>query len=225
MPRTMNENNTGNTTTTTPKTDSTDKEVTNKPVEKADINNEYLILVNKEHALPENYVPNDLVEPKVPFSFKGKDPKRQMRNEAANALEQLFEAADNDEIELYAQSGYRSYERQKAIFTYNANRKGQAVANQTSAIPGQSEHQTGLAMDVTSKEVNFDLIQGFAESEAGEWLAWVAPKYGYIIRFPKGKERITGYQYEPWHLRYVGKEVAGEITKRGITLEEYLEEQ
>jgi len=189
------------------------------------VKNEYLILVNKHHTIPANYIPNDLIEPNVPFSFQGKDPKRQMRQVAAHALEQLFKVANENKIELYAQSGYRSFERQKAIFAYNANKKGKSVANQTSAIPGQSEHQTGLAMDVTSKEVHFDLIEGFAQTKEGEWLTKEAPKYGFIIRFPKGKEQITGYQYEPWHLRYVGREIAEEITDKGITLEEYLGEQ
>lgn len=184
-----------------------------------------LVLVNKRRSLPPDYVPPDLVVPNVPFPFKEDDPKKQMRAEAARALEQLFAAAKEAGLELYAQSGYRSYERQRAIFAFNAARKGEEVANMTSAYPGQSEHQTGLAMDVTSPKVGYDLIEEFGETPEGKWLAEHAARYGFIIRYPKGKEHITGYSYEPWHLRYVGVEHAQHIMANNLTLEEYLGQQ
>ncbi len=106
----------------------------------------------------------------------------------------------------------------------SAQRVGKEVANKTVAYPGQSEHQTGLAMDVSSHKMGFKLHQSFGETIEGIWLANNAPKFGFIIRYPKGKEHITGYKYEPWHLRYVGVQVAEEIAQKGITLEEYLSE-
>lgn len=125
-------------------------------------------------------------------------------------------------IELAAVSGFRSYERQAAIFANAVQRKGEVEANRVSARPGQSEHQTGLAMDVSSASVGYALVEAFGETVEGKWLAQNAPKYGFIIRYPKGKEHITGYRYEPWHLRYVGVEHAMKISQRGLTLEEYL---
>ncbi|MBO8162802.1 MAG: M15 family metallopeptidase [Brevibacillus sp.] len=184
-----------------------------------------MVVVNKHRELPPDYVPNDLVQPNIPFSFKGDDPKKLMRREAALALEQLFAQAAAENIQLAGVSGYRSYERQKAIFTWNAQQQGAEEANRTSAVPGQSEHQTGLAMDVSSPSVGYALVERFGETTEGKWLAENAPKYGFIIRYPKGKEHITGYSYEPWHLRYVGKEAAQEITAKGLTLEEYIEQK
>ncbi|MFC5405561.1 M15 family metallopeptidase [Cohnella soli] len=182
------------------------------------------VLANKKRNLPSDYVPPDLVVPDVPFSFSGDSPKKKMRKAAADALESLFQAAKDDGIELKAVSGYRSYATQKAIFTANAEKKGEDVANKTSARPGQSEHQTGLAMDISSASVGYALEETFAKTKEGKWLAAHAADHGFIIRFLKGKEKITGYSYEPWHVRYVGRDVAKEIARQKITLEEYMDE-
>ncbi len=99
---------------------------------------------------------------------------------------------------------------------------GEAEANTFSARPGQSEHQTGLCTDVSSPSVNYQLTTDYADTEEGRWLAEHCHEYGFIIRFPLGKEEITGYQYEPWHIRYVGTEAAAYIHQEQITLEEYL---
>ncbi|WP_010651848.1 D-alanyl-D-alanine carboxypeptidase family protein [Oceanobacillus massiliensis] len=181
-----------------------------------------IALINKEHALPADYIPEDLVIPDVPFPFAEDLPKKQMREAAAKSLEQLFNKADEAGLELYAQSGYRSYERQDAIFASNVLKHGEEEANTFSARPGESEHQSGLTMDITSPNVNFDLITEFGETEEGKWIQENAAEFGFIIRFPEGKEEITKYQYEPWHLRFVGKKAAKEIMSQGITLEEYL---
>lgn len=183
---------------------------------------EYLKLVNKQNKLPANYVPYDLVVPNVPFPFTEYHPKKLMRRDAAAALEDLFRKAKQDQINLYATSGYRSYQRQEEIFNSNVRKHGFEAANQFSARPGESEHQTGLAMDVTSPTVNFQLTQYFGQTREGRWLKENAPQFGFIIRYPKGKEYITGYQYEPWHLRYVGRPSASEVAVRNITLEEFL---
>lgn len=185
--------------------------------------NSILVLVNKERPLPAGYEPTDLVEPDVPFSFAEKHEKRLMRREAARALEELFAASQKEGLSLYAVSGYRSYERQKAIFAYNASRYGEEQANQFSARPGESEHQTGLAMDVSSPAVQFDLVEEFGQTPEGRWLAEHAAQFGFIIRYPEDKTHITRYQYEPWHLRYVGKEAAQEMAARNLTLEEYVQ--
>ncbi|WP_152656096.1 D-alanyl-D-alanine carboxypeptidase family protein [Oceanobacillus sp. CFH 90083] len=184
-----------------------------------------LALINKSFALPDDYIPEDLIVPDVPFPFTEDLPQKYMRENAAHALEELFAAAEEAELEMFAQSGYRSYDRQVDIFTANAAQHGEDHANTYSARPGESEHQTGLAMDITSAEVNLTLVTEFGETEEGKWLAENAPKYGFIIRFPEGKEDITGYQYEPWHVRYVGEKTAKYITEQNITLEEYYEEQ
>ncbi|GAA0604260.1 hypothetical protein GCM10009001_21800 [Virgibacillus siamensis] len=184
---------------------------------------EVLELVNKEHSLPDGFKPKNLVVPDVNFPFDGFHEKKQMRKVAANALEKLFHAAnDQAGLELFAQSGYRSYDRQDAIFASNVEAYGEEAANNVSARPGESEHQTGLTMDVTSPDVGFHLNTDFGKTDEGQWLKEHAAEYGFIIRYPKDKETITKYQYEPWHLRYVGEKAATEIMKKGITLEEFL---
>lgn len=182
------------------------------------------VVVNKKRALPDNYAPNDLVEPNVPFPFKEKLEKRMMRSEAAKALEKLFTLAEKDNIKLYGVSGYRSYTTQKAIFSGNVKTMGEEEARKISAVPGQSEHQTGLAIDVSSASAKFALEESFGTTLEGKWLAGHAHEAGFIIRYPKGKETITGYSYEPWHIRYVGEAMAKEIHNKGITLEEYFQD-
>ncbi|CAI6041941.1 M15 family metallopeptidase [Cohnella sp. JJ-181] len=182
-----------------------------------------LVLVNKKRELSSTYAPDDLVKPNVAFSFSGDSPKQKMRKTAAKALEQLFAGAKEDGITLKAVSGYRSYATQKSIFTRNADLKGEEVANRTSARPGQSEHQTGLAMDVSSASANYELEPKFGDTKEGKWLAAHCAEYGFIIRFLEGQEDVTGYSYEPWHVRYVGKEAAKQVMKEGVTLEAYLE--
>ncbi|WLD95258.1 D-alanyl-D-alanine carboxypeptidase family protein [Alkalihalobacillus sp. AL-G] len=184
--------------------------------------NDTLVLVNKTRNLPSDYIPESLVVPNVQFPFTEDLPKKKMQQVAAKALEKMFTKAEQDNIPLFAQSGYRSYDRQEAIFASNVQQHGEEEANKFSAHPGQSEHQTGLAMDVTSPAVEFFLVERFAETKAGKWVQQNAHEFGFIIRYPKGKEGITGYSYEPWHLRYVGKEHATKIHEQNMTLEEYL---
>lgn len=179
------------------------------------------VLVNKTSKLPEDYNPNDLVEPNVPFIFKEKSEKRMLRKEAASALEDLFEAAKKDGLPLAGVSGYRSHATQRTLYNNYVKRDGEAAASKYSAKPGHSEHETGLAIDVTGSNGKCPAQDCFGDTKEAKWLAEHASEYGFIIRYLKGKESITGYQYEPWHLRYVGKNVAKEIAKQGISLEEY----
>ncbi|MGG1661511.1 M15 family metallopeptidase [Brevibacillus sp. NRS-1366] len=183
------------------------------------------VVVNKQRALPADYIPPDLVEPNVPFPFDEKVEKRFMREAAAKALEELFAKAKLDGIELYAVSGYRSYKTQKSLYETYVKTQGAEHAAAYSAVPGKSEHQTGLAMDVSGADAQTRLEEPFGETPEGKWLAAHSAEYGFIIRYLKGKEAITGYSYEPWHLRYVGKEMAQDIMAKGMTLEDYLTDE
>ena len=179
------------------------------------------VLINKEFGLPEDYSPTDLVYPDVPFLFKEKIEKRQMRSEAAGALEELFAAAKKDGIYLAGVSAYRSTKTQTALFNRYVKKDGLEKAKTYSAEPGHSEHTTGLAIDVSGSTGKCAAESCFGDTDEAQWLDKHATEYGFIIRYPEGKEKITGYKYEPWHLRYVGKQMARDIAERGITLEEY----
>ncbi len=185
------------------------------------------IIVNKELSLSKEDEPINLVVPSIrwPSGYDGDYEKKYMREEAATALEELFEAANEAGHKLYGVSGYRSYDLQKRIFADNVNEYGsEQEANKISARPGESEHHTGLVMDVSSESVGTSsLVERFGESPEGKWVAQNCADYGFIIRYLKGKEEITGYNYEPWHLRYVGVELAKEISSSGLTMEEYFE--
>jgi len=177
------------------------------------------VLVNKNNWLSKEYIPNDLIQPKVNFLPDTNDEATFLRKEAAKALEKLFKKAKKEKNILFAVSGYRSFKRQREIFKGNLRKDGE-LANKYSARPGQSEHQTGLAIDVTCESINFSLDNEFENTKEYEWLCSNAYRFGFIIRYPKGKEEITGYNFEPWHLRYVGEKLAEVMYVRNITLEE-----
>lgn len=181
-----------------------------------------LALINKQNLLPENYIPSDLVHPNVAFSFTDMtQEKSYMRKEAADALAKMFTEAKNSGIVLYAASGYRSYTIQKGLYDIEIQNVGKDKAGQAVAVPGSSEHQSGLAMDITCKSTDLNLTEGFADTPEGKWLEQNAHRFGFILRYPKGKEAITQYEYEPWHFRYVGVKAAGIIYEHNWTLEEY----
>lgn len=182
-----------------------------------------LILVNKEHPIDQGYKPDDLTDIKY-FAPDRSETTRYMRAEAAAAFHQLVDKAVGEGIELKMTTAYRSYNFQKVLYDSYVEREGEAAANTYSAKPGRSEHQTGLAADVSSPSVGYQLSNDYGETKEGKWLAEHAHQFGFIIRFPKGKEDITGYQYEPWHIRYVGLAAAQEIYENGLTLEEFLRE-
>lgn len=183
-----------------------------------------LALVNKEYALPGDYEPSDLTVPNVEFSFKEDIDKRYIRKEAAKALEDMFTAAKKQGFQLVAVSGYRSYDRQKTVYDTEVSQKGEKKAKEAVAFPGQSEHQTGLAIDISSRSAGTALSEAFGNTKDGKWVEDNAYKYGYIIRYPKNKESITKYKYEPWHIRYVGKKAAKVMKEHDLTLEEYFKE-
>ena len=157
-----------------------------------------MVLVNKEFGLPDGYVPEDLVRPNVAFSFGDQDiEKSYMRKEAAGALEKMFAEAANNGIQLFAVSGYRSFDRQTDVFNAEVANVGHEQAVQVVAYPGNSEHQTGLSMDISSASVNYALSEQFGQSTEGKWLVDNAHRFGFILRYPSGKEAITGYNMRP----------------------------
>ena len=173
----------------------------------------YDMLVNKFHALDENFEPTDLIT--VPSEYSG-DEVLQANRTAITALSQMFEAASAEGLGLEVNSAYRSYTDQIEIQEYYRKWYGDNYVKNYVARPGFSEHQTGLAFDIGSTTTNV-----FANSKEYVWMQENAYKYGFILRFSKRNEVITGYRSEPWHYRYVGKEVAEYIYNHNITLEEY----
>lgn len=182
------------------------------------------VIVNKQRPLsPANYAPTDLVTPTVPLRAAS-DPTMQMRQVAATALESMFAAAKTAGVPMMLSSGYRSYEYQVSLYNGYVTVQGQEDADTMSARPGYSEHQTGLAVDVAPADGSCGVQQCFANTPAGKWVAANAYQYGFIVRYPNGKDAVTGYEYEPWHLRYVGVALATEMHKTGITtMEEFFD--
>lgn len=179
-------------------------------------------LVNKENYLSEDYVPEDLVMTDVPHVYASEEANL-LREVAARQLEIMFEAAQSDGLTLYARSGYRSYQTQFGLYANYVNAHGQEAADRFSAKAGSSEHQTGLAMDITSEDVGLQLTEDFIDVPAGKWLSEHAHEYGFVMRYPEGKETITGYQFEPWHYRYFGEELATYLYENELTYEEFIE--
>lgn len=180
------------------------------------ISSDFSILVNKQNSLDKDYKPKT-VTPNV--SSNNSVP---VRYDIVESVEKLFSDSKKAGLSLILVSGYRSYETQSSIYNNNVKNKGETWTSQFSAKPGQSEHQTGLALDISSTSQGGGLYQSFGETEEGQWLKENCAKYGFILRFLEGKEDITGYTYEPWHFRYVGVEVAKYIMENNLTFEEYL---
>lgn len=173
------------------------------PVPKETISKNNIILVNKKNPLTRNYVPTNLVIVPDIYTFR----KTYLDKACLKSYIELYKAANYNYL-IY--SGYRSYEYQESIYNGDIYQ----------AKPGESEHQTGLAIDVTIDGIG--LTPYFSYTKEGIWLSENAYLYGFIIRYPQNKEKITGYLYEPWHIRYVGKYHARIIHKNNLTLEEYI---
>ncbi len=179
------------------------------------------VVVNKGRILPSSYVPADLVVPDVALRLGSGSPEMHVRAEAAAAMKQLFAGAAQSGLQLKLASGYRSYSLQKTLYNGYVASSGQAYADASSARPGHSEHQTGLAADLEPASRNCEIQQCFGTTAEGKWLAANAYKYGFIIRYQEGKDNLTGYEYEPWHVRYIGTDLATKVYKSGKTLEQY----
>lgn len=179
------------------------------------------LIVNKNRPLPTTFVPQKLTMPAIPRQQPAGSQQNLLDERAAAALEQLFHAASLSGIELALNSGYRSAELQAQLFNAYAARDGEAAAQTYSARPGFSEHQTGLAADIVARSGRCSLEACFRDTAEGRWLADHGAEFGFIIRYPEGKQAATGYQFEPWHIRYVGRELAAETVKTGRSLEEF----
>ena len=178
-------------------------------------------LVNREHPLPESFVPDDLVPCEFPFLAAGDEEKRMLCSAAADSARRLIEYGKSFDCHLIGISGYRSYARQKEIYETRVHEAGAAHAKLYLAPPGASEHQSGLALDVSCPAIHMELEESFSDTKEGRWLSAYAPMFGFILRYPRGKEHITGYAFEPWHIRYVSKSLALYLALTGLTLEEY----
>ena len=172
------------------------------------------ILVNKYYSLDENYVPDNLVEISNRYALNGME----MVKEAATAFESMAKDAQKENLKIIAMSTYRSYNYQIKVYNQYVKADGKEKADTYSGRPGYSEHQTGLAVDVYNGKENYT---NFEKTDEFDWMKEHADEYGFILRFPKGKEEETGYTYESWHYRYVGPTVAKYIKQHNISFEEY----
>lgn len=179
------------------------------------------VVVNKARPMDLTFAPSNLVAPDVPVNTTKSGEENTIRKDVADALKPMLEAARAEGHDLFMASGYRGSQLQKTYYDGYVARDGQAAAELYSARPGTSEHQTGLSLDLSSADRSCYLETCFGASSAGKWLATNAHMYGFIVRYPEGKESITGYQYEPWHFRYVGKDLALELQRNSQTMEEF----
>jgi D-alanyl-D-alanine carboxypeptidase len=184
---------------------------------------EYLVLLNKTHSVDRDYKPADL----APIKYYAEDRPascRYMRQTAADAFHRMIEAAKAEQgYNIVITTAYRSYDYQKILYDNYVAKDGQALADTYSARPGTSEHQTGLAADLSCATINYRLSGDFASTDEGKWINDNAYRFGFILRYPEGKTDVTGYIYEPWHVRYVGTVAAKEIFESGLVFEEDLE--
>ncbi|KUM32712.1 peptidase M15 [Arthrobacter sp. EPSL27] len=179
------------------------------------------VVVNKHRPLaPAGYVPADLVAPRVRLATSGE--AALLNSTTTAAAEKMFAAAAAAGVVITLASGYRSFNTQIATYNRWVNAEGQAAADTASARPGYSEHQTGWSFDIGDGSGRDSFTPAFANQPAAVWVKANAHLFGFVVRYPYMFHDITGYYYEPWHLRYVGVDAAGEMNARGIaTLEEY----
>ena len=164
-----------------------------------------IVVVNKQYGLPQDY--------RAP---------EELEKDAIDAAKRMMKSAEEDGVVIKIRSGYRSYSIQSTLYNNYVRRDGKEAADKYSAVPGYSEHQTGLAFDFTTSDTITSIGDWFTDTIQAKWLYENAYKYGFIIRYPEGKEDITGYQYESWHYRYIGEEHSRHFAMNNLTLEEYL---
>ncbi|MDD3409492.1 MAG: M15 family metallopeptidase [Eubacteriales bacterium] len=181
---------------------------------------DYMVLVNRDTPLDKDYEPEDLV--KVTEVMRATSAQISLRQVAADALKRMFEAADAEGYTLYLKSGYRSYGTQTTTYN-NYLARNNNVDDGVVAPPGTSEHQTGLSCDVLNRDYasRSRMTTDFSETLEAQWLKENAPSYGFVIRYPEEKADITKTIFEPWHLRYVGREAAGYMKVNDLCLEEF----
>ncbi len=186
--------------------------------EKANITLDTTLLVNKHYLLDKDYIPDDLVNVSQNYAW-GEVGSQKVRVVAYNAFLDMWNAANEEGYYLMINSSYRSYEDQEIVYNNYKNSSGERFADSIAARPGSSEHQTGLALDIFSKtNTNKNT---FSQTDEAKWLKENAHNFGFILRYPEDKVDITGYSFESWHYRYVGKDIATYIYENDITYEEY----
>ena len=183
-------------------------------IKKTDTSKKELMLVNKFNYLDENYAPDDIVKVSIQFSYG----ENEIKKEVYEKFRKMYNDAKKEDLTLIITSSYRDYNFQKKLWDSYANQKGDEWADSVSARAGYSEHQTGYTLDIVTYNAN---MSNFETTDEFKWLQANAYKYGFILRYPKDKEDITGYSYESWHYRYVGEETAKKIKKLDITFDEY----
>ena len=186
-----------------------------KDSKKTDLKQEHLMLTNKFNYLDNSYNSDNMVNVSKKYSY-GENQK--VTSETYNAFLNMFNAAKKENLTLIINSSYRSYEEQDEIYNDLKNSRGDEYADKIAARPGYSEHQTGMAIDI---QTYGSTASTFEEFDEFKWLKENAHKYGFILRYPKDKKYLTGYEYESWHYRYVGIEVATYIHENNITFDEY----
>lgn len=187
--------------------------------QKTNMNDNYSMLVNKFYQLPSDYIPDDLVSIDWKYRLGGANDYKYARREVVDAFIEMWEAAHNEGIYLLVDSAYRSYERQVEVYKMYEDSKGTKYADLIAARPGYSEHQTGLALDIYSKECTS--ASEFKNSKTYAWLIANSYKYGFILRYPDGRDKLTGYNYESWHYRYLGRDLAKKVYESNLTFDEY----
>ena len=187
----------------------------------SDISKNNLILVNKFLKLNKDYVPKNLEEINSKYFINGNKNVRLLKKEAKEAFEKLSNDSIKNNTPVYGQSAYRSYDRQKILYDKSLKENGRFLTDSDTARPGHSEHQTGLSIDVSSTKTGNMLT--FDSTDSFNWMKYNAHKYGFILRYPEGKENITGYKYESWHYRYVGVKTATDMYNKfsNLTFDEY----
>ena len=183
-------------------------------IKKTDTSKKELMLVNKFNYLDENYAPDDIVKVSIQFSYG----ENEIKKEVYEKFRKMYNDAKKEDLTLIITSSYRDYNFQKKLWDSYANQKGDEWADSVSARAGYSEHQTGYTLDIVTYNAN---MSNFETTDEFKWLQANAYKYGFILRYPKDKEDITGYSYESWHYRYVGEETAKKIKELDITFDEY----
>jgi len=189
-------------------------------------NSSLWVVVNKKHPLnPKDYTPESLVVPNIPLRSNITNTEKYIRADTAKALEHMVKEASSQGIHLNLQSGYRSYSFQVNLYNGYVKQQGQAAADRQSARPGYSEHQTGLAADMGgTSQPSCNVASCFATTTEGKWLATNAYRYGFLIRYTVDGESTTGYEYEPWHIRYIGTNLSTEMHTQGVeTLEAFFD--
>ena len=185
-----------------------------KAIEKTNTSKNEKMLVNKFNYLDETYAPKDIVKVSKEYAYGDNEIKK----EVYEKFKSMFYKAKEENITLIITSSYRDYNFQKKLWQSYADQKGEEWADSVSARAGYSEHQTGYALDIVTYKAN---MNEFEKTDAFKWLQKNAHKYGFILRYPKGKEDITGYSYESWHYRYVGENLAKKIKDSKLTYDEY----